>query len=161
MNTSLIPAILAGVLAIVAVILTNHFTRNRDRDADWRKIKLEYYKEFMSALAGNVVGRATSEDIIRFHDALNTIGLVASPLVILAINAFQSEISIENRNRDPARHDQLPTILVRAMRNDISPNGSKGFEALEFRLIAPPPGERQQRPSIINRVPDPCPVAPT
>jgi cellobiose-specific phosphotransferase system component IIC len=141
MNTSLMPAIIAGALAIVAVILTNHFTRKRDRDADWRKIKLEYYNEFMSALAGNVIGRATSEDVTRFHDALHTIGLVASAHVILALKAFQAEISIENKNRDPVRHDPLLTVLVRAMRADNSPRGSKGDEAWEFRLIAPPPGE--------------------
>jgi hypothetical protein len=33
---------------------------SREREADWRKIKLEYYKEFMAALAGNVQVLAAS-----------------------------------------------------------------------------------------------------
>lgn len=141
MSTSWIPAIITGALAIVAVIVTNYFSRKREREADWRKIKLDYYKEFMPALAGNVAGRATAEGIIRFHDAQNTIGLVASSAVMQALNAYQEEISIRNVNRSQVCHDQLLSILVTAMRDDISPGGSNNDRALEFRLIAPPPDE--------------------
>ena len=102
MNTSLMPAIIAGALAIVAVILTNYFTRKRDRDAE---------------------------------------GLVASAHVMLALEAFRAAISIANKHPDPVRHDHLLTVLVRAMRADISPRGLKGDEALEFRLNVPPPGK--------------------
>lgn len=102
MNTSLMPAIVAGALAIVTVIGTNHFTRKRDRAAE---------------------------------------GLVASAHVLLASAIFPAGISIENKNRDLARHDHLRTLLVRAMRADISPPSLIGEEALEFRSNVPPPGK--------------------
>jgi hypothetical protein len=44
-------AAISGTVAIVAVGFTYFLTKRRERDADWRKVRLEYYQEFIAALA--------------------------------------------------------------------------------------------------------------
>ena len=54
--TVLISGACAVVAALGAAVLTQYFGRKRDHEADWRKMKLEHYKEFITALS-RVVGR--------------------------------------------------------------------------------------------------------
>jgi hypothetical protein len=149
MNNVVATAVIPVMVAIVAVILTYVFTLWREREADWRKVKLEFYKEFMIAFARNVEGRATREDIIRYHDALNTIALVASPKVMQALNDISDENSFMNPNRSQFRHDKLLNDPLKAMREDISPRLSRNGELPEFKLRAPPPAEHLPSPSTV------------
>ncbi len=71
-------------------------------------------------------------------DAVNALALVASPVVLDAVNAFQREISYRNSERSDERHDALLGDVIQAMRNDVEPSRVKNPRR-EFRLLAPPP----------------------
>ena len=76
---ALLTGVVTGCLAIVGVILTSYLTRKREHDADWRKTKLEHYREYVAALSGVIEGRsipAAAHE--RYADALNALALVAS-----------------------------------------------------------------------------------
>ncbi len=66
MLVAIISAATAVVVADVAAGLTYLFTKRREREADWRKLKLDYYNEYVSALSGIIEGRGTPEGHIRY-----------------------------------------------------------------------------------------------
>jgi hypothetical protein len=136
MNVALVAAAISGAVSIVLVVVSYLLTKQKERDADWGKIKLELYKDYVNAVAGIVDGRATPESEIRYHDAFNSIGLVASPAVLAAVQAFQAEISPANTGRTQASHHQKYTSMLNALRQDLT--GRKG-SPLDFHMISTRP----------------------
>lgn len=137
--TVAITASISAVTAILAVILTSALTRRREHEADWRKLKLAQYQEFVLALSGIVGGRATDEAQRRYSDAVNGLSLVASSTVLHAQQAFQKEISYINANRDDREHDRLLNCLFLAMRADIQPARAKEDLGISLWLLGVPP----------------------
>jgi hypothetical protein len=135
----LIPAFVSLATAFVVAIVTNFFTKRREREADWRKLKLEQYREYMLALSGVVTGRVTREAQLRYADAVNSMNLVAPQKVLLALQDFQKEISYLNKRRSDERHDKLLSLLVWEMRKDLYSGSSAVPKDFAFRLLAPPP----------------------
>jgi membrane protein implicated in regulation of membrane protease activity len=60
LTVALSASVSAGV-AIISAIITYVLTRKREHRADWRKLKLNQYQEFLLALSGVVRERATPE----------------------------------------------------------------------------------------------------
>jgi hypothetical protein len=75
MDSAVFSTTLSGAVAIVVAALTAGstylLTKKREREADWRKVKLELYREFVEAVAGITEGRMTPESETRYHDAFN------------------------------------------------------------------------------------------
>lgn len=137
-------AVLSGAVAVAAAVvtasLTYALTRKREREADWRKLKLANYTEYVAALSGNVEGRKITPEVqARYTDAVNTMGLVASPDVLKALYAFLDETSYRNLARSRNRHDELLNDLMNSMRQDINASARRQGESLTFRLITDPP----------------------
>jgi hypothetical protein len=135
-------AITAGVSAgsaLISVVITYILTRRREHEADWRKLKLGQYQEFILALSGIVSGRATPESHRRYADAVNSMALIAPPGVLKALRKFQLEISYINNNRSDEHHDQLLDVLLREMRRDIEPNPISVGADFSFHLFGLPP----------------------
>lgn len=133
----LLSGAVTGFLAIVGVAVGAVLTRRREHDADWRKYKLEHYREYMAALSGIVEGRnieATAHE--RYADAVNALMLVASGRVLKALNALLVETSSPQRSRKA--HDRLLDVLLRAMRDDVQPRGGDDSGLPPFRLITVP-----------------------
>ena len=107
MNPILVAAMMSSSAAVLVAIVTYYLTKQKEREADWRKVKLELNREFVEAVAGITEGRITPESEIRYHDAFNTIGLVASPAVLTAVQGFQKEVSPANVARTQATHDVI------------------------------------------------------
>jgi hypothetical protein len=128
-----------SVTAILAVVVTYLLTKRREHEADWRKLKLERYQEFILALSGVVRERATPEAQRRYADAVNSMMLVATSSVLSALKNFQAEISYVNNQRSDERHDELLDVLLRAMREDVHPGRSSTETAYSFRLLGLPP----------------------
>ena len=139
MDSATLAATISGAIPVIVVVLgaglTYFFTKRREREADWRKVKLEYYREYIASVAGMVEGRATPESHLRYTDAVNTIPLVASPSVLKAIYAYEDEISVRNTERSDSRHDELLNRVVHALRQDISDVPDREGEYPAFRLI--------------------------
>ena len=147
--TAAITAGVAAISAIAGVIITFVLTRRREHEADWRKLKLGQYQEFVLALSGIVRGRATPEAHSHYADAVNSMSLVGTIEVLTALRKFQDEIAWVNQNnrKTDDRHDELLAQLLRAMRKDINPQRSRGDEAYPFRLLGlPPEATRSEAP---------------
>jgi len=129
-------AIISASAALFGVWLGNHFTKGREHEADWRKMKLERYREYILALSGNVVERTTVTAQERYSDAANSLQMVAPPKVLQALDAFLRFNAHRKPDENTQRHDQLLNDLVNSMRQDIQP-AFKGKE-IQFRLIGLP-----------------------
>ena len=126
---------------IIAALFTYLFTRRREHEADWRKLKLAQYQEFVMALSGILEGRATEKAHQRYADAWNGMLLVAPREVLDALDAFQGHITYKNKNRDEGTYGTLQDQLFRVMRKDVYP-GNSGDQNYSFRLIDVPPTDR-------------------
>ena len=119
METVVIPALIALLGSISVAALTYWTTKQREREAEWRKEKLLYYKAFIECMSGIVEGDATPDGHRSFARATNNLMLFASQTVVSALNDFRAEISISNTNRTQAEHDRLLAALLLAIRADI------------------------------------------
>jgi len=137
------PAVLSAALVfvggLIGAVLTYVLTRRKEHEADWRKLKLEQYREFVLALSGVEESRTNPVAQLRYADAINCMMLVAPAPVYRALQAYLDENSFSNANRSRAGHDRHLNSLVRAMRADTDPGGDPGGNTLQFGLRAPPP----------------------
>jgi hypothetical protein len=76
---------------------------------------------------------------VRYHDAFNTIGLVASPAVLAAVQRFQAEISPVNTVRSQTSHDEKYTAMVNALRQDLAGRRWRKGDDLNFYMISTRP----------------------
>jgi hypothetical protein len=112
---SSLPTMLGGLLIAAA---TYWFTKKKEREAEWRKEKLAYYKTFVESLSG-IVGTDTTDDGQRsFTKASNNLLLFAPQSVIQSLEAFRKGIRVSN-NLSNEEHDKLLTELFLAIRRDI------------------------------------------
>jgi len=79
------------VWSVLLAGITYWFTKQRERDAELRKEKLEHYKDFVASLSGIISGEATAESQRAFALASYKIMLVAPQRIIEALRGFQQE----------------------------------------------------------------------
>jgi hypothetical protein len=141
-NAAIVVAIISAAAGLLASALTFSLTKKKEREAEWRKQKLEHYKEMMAALNG-VVGSPLSTDAkIRFANAANNIFLVGAPTVLVALRAFLDETATSNKNRSSDEcHDRLLTELMFAIRDDLGIEPNKPISGYTFRLWSGQPRE--------------------
>jgi len=149
MNGTLFTVLVSGMLSVVAalgaVALTQYLGRKRDHEADWRKMKLEHYKEYIAALS-RVVGRDLDANAQRrYADAANSLTLVAPSDVLTALYSFQDGISYSNQSRDSTRNELMLSLLLRNMREDCHPKAPKDKAEFLFRMLDVPPGYQDER----------------
>lgn len=128
MDTAIVTALIALFGSVLVAALTYWSTKLREREAEWRKEKLAYYKTFIESLSGIVEGDSSPDGHKSFAKATNNLLLFAPHTVIRALNEFRNEISISNKNRTQEEHDRLLAVLLDAMRRDIgvSPEDAPG-----------------------------------
>jgi hypothetical protein len=119
METAILVAVISAAASIVGASLSFYFAKKKDQEADWRKIKFEHYREFMTALSNIVGSDSTPEGQRRFTHAGNTVQLIASKSVIVRLIEFREAIAISNRQRTQEMHDELLSKLVREFRADL------------------------------------------
>ncbi|MBO9574862.1 MAG: hypothetical protein J7494_03915 [Sphingobium sp.] len=134
MNGTIIVAIITVGGSIFAAAITSYLTKAKDREAEWRSQKLAHYKRFMTALSAIVGPTPTTEEKVTFADAANDIFLVGSPDVLVALRGYLDETAESNTNKTVDRHDELLTILIFAIREDLGRKPNKPDEPFEFRL---------------------------
>jgi hypothetical protein len=111
----------AATLVAVAV-LTYLLTKRKERETDWRKVKLDLYREYVLALPGVVKQNKTSEDQVKYGDAANSLTLVASPAVLKTLYAFRARLN----------------QLLNALRQDLYPSARRDRGDLAFRFFSSP-----------------------
>jgi hypothetical protein len=148
LNVALLAAAISGVVSVFALVVSYYLTKRREREGDCRKVKLDLYREYINAVAAIVEGRMTPESESRYHNAFNTIGLVASPAVLAAIQVFQAEISPTNYTRTQGSHDEKYSAMVSPLRQDLMGRRRGEGDPLNFYMIStrPWPG----RPTVLE-----------
>jgi hypothetical protein len=138
MEASLVVAIISAATAITVAALSYSFARRREREADWRRLKLDHYKEYVSALSGIVGTRESPTSQARYADARNALRLVAPPEVLRALKAFQDEIAHSNVDYTLDGQQARLNVLIREIRRDVQPTPPDDGDA-KFELGIPPP----------------------
>lgn len=141
METAIVTALIALLGSITVAAITYWSTKSREREAEWRKEKLVYYKVFIESLSGIVEGDASPEGHRSFAKATNNLLLFAPQAVIVTLNDFRHEISVSNAHRTQDDHDRLLAALLLAIRRDIGV--SPEDESSTFRPILWASGARQ------------------
>jgi hypothetical protein len=134
MDTPVFVALISATASIVVAAVTFFLTKRKEREAEWRKQKLEHYREFLDALSGTVGSDSTPEGQRRWARATNTIGLVASQEVLLSLRHFQDAIAISNPNPSLEAHDRALNQLMLAIRADLEITPKDNPETFSFRL---------------------------
>jgi hypothetical protein len=134
MSASIWVAVIGAFAGLLTAALTYAVTKQREREADWRKLKLEMYREFTTAMAGMAEGDATSEDKMRFNVASNSLHLIASNNAIDALDAFRREISASNQNRSQEAHDRLLSRLYWEIRRDLGDVPTEDPDSFKVKL---------------------------
>src|SRR5256885_17073604 len=77
MGTSVIIVAISSMTAIIVAALTYYTTKQREREAEWRKEKVAHYKDFFAALA-ETIGPHVSDDAraIASHSILSDYSLL-------------------------------------------------------------------------------------
>ncbi len=128
METAIITALITFLGGVVVASITFWLTKQKEREAEWRKEKLAYYKSLIESLSGIVDGDSSPDGQRSFAKATNNILLFAPQSVIGALNEFRQEIRVSNSKRTLEEHDRLLAILLLAIRRDIgvSPEDDPG-----------------------------------
>lgn len=138
MEGSVLVAVISSGAALAVAAMTYAFNKKREREAEWRKVKLEHYREYMAALSGVVGHRSNDQAQTRYSDAVNTMALVAPPGVLRALYAFQKEIRMSNANKSQVDHDKRLSDLLREIRQDVHPERPDDT-GIDFMLMDAPP----------------------
>ncbi|WP_155416843.1 hypothetical protein [Chromobacterium violaceum] len=121
MNSQIYAAIITLFGGILISAMTYWFSKQRELEAESRKEKLIYYKEFVESLSGVIQGESSAEGHQRYAKATNNLNLFAPQPVLVAVNNFREENSISNRkNWTQERHDELLTLMLSQIRSDIN-----------------------------------------
>jgi len=113
------------------------FNKRSEREGQWRKLKLDHYKEYISALSGVVSRRSTAGSQARYADAVNLMTLVAPPVVCVHYTNFRTRLGKAMRRSPQQRHNELLTTLLREIRRDVHPKAPRDA-GMVFRLMNVP-----------------------
>ena len=119
METAIATALIAFLGSLMVAVLTYWFTKQREREAEWRKEKLAHYKAFIESFSGIIEGDSSPEGHKSFAKATNNLLLFAPQSVIAALNEFRHGIRVSNMNRTQQEHDRLLAALLLAIRRDV------------------------------------------
>jgi hypothetical protein len=134
MDTPILVAVISASASIAVAAVTFFLTKRKEREAEWRKQKLDHYREFLDALSGTVGTDSTPEAQRRWARAANTIGLVASQRVLEALWKFQDSIARSNPNPSIEDHDRKLNQLMLAIRTDLGVTPADDPSHFSFRL---------------------------
>jgi len=119
MEPAIATALIAFLGSLLVAVLTYWFTKQRERDSEWRKEKLTHYKAFIESFSGIIEGDSSPDGHKSFAKATNNLLLFAPQSVIAALNEFRHEIRASNMNRTQQEHDRLLAALLLTIRRDI------------------------------------------
>jgi hypothetical protein len=124
MDTSVIVAVISTAAGVTVASLSYYFSKKKEREADWRKYKYEQYKEFMVSISGIVAGDSTPDGNRAFARSCNTLHLIGSKGVLVALHAYQDEVASSNPSHSAAKESELLSKLVWEVRKDIEIPGT-------------------------------------
>jgi len=137
MGASVIIVAISSMTAIIVAALTYYTTKQREREAEWRKEKLAHYKDYFAALAETIGPHVSDDARARYCIAFNTVGLFASQDVIKCLHAYQEITRLPYAEVQVGEHDKRLTNLVLAVRGDLRLRPVDDIGTFSFHMIAP------------------------
>lgn len=128
---------ISSLTAIIIAALTYYTTKQREREAEWRKEILAHYKDYFAALAETIGPDVSHEARARYCVAFNTVGLFASQDVIKRLHAYQEITRLPYAEVSRDEHDRCLTDLVLAVRRDLKLRPEDDASTFSFHMIAP------------------------
>lgn len=123
MNTTIIVALIATLTAIVTAIITNFLSKRNTLEFEERKLKEQYYLEFIHALSENMNNLESSDATIRYNHAFNNLVIIANSTVLLTLYEFTDLLINRIKNNYimdyDIRYTNAITKLVKEMRIDL------------------------------------------
>jgi phage gp36-like protein len=120
MEIKLVETVLTGAVALAIPSVSYFLTKRNELKVAKRNLKLSQYQEFMDALSDILDREATDEGHQRFGRATNTLQLVASNEVIVALHTYREETGSLNKNRNEEKIEQVFSRLVWEIRKDLN-----------------------------------------
>jgi hypothetical protein len=135
MSAEILTASISVTGALLAAATGYYFTKKRERDAEWRKEKLENYKTFVSSLSRVIESGFSPEGRMQFAIACNDLLLFAPRPVISALKAYQEETADSHVDQfSRQKHDELLSKLFYEMRADIGVKPKDDHATFAIRL---------------------------
>lgn len=123
MNSTIIVALIATFTAIITAIITDFLNKRSRLKFEERKLKEQYYLEFIHALSENMNNLESTEATIKYNHAFNNLAIIASPEVLLSLyelaNLMINHIKNNNVSDYENKYTKLFTVLVKEMRSDL------------------------------------------
>jgi len=130
-------AIISGLLAILAAIITHYLTKRRELEIREAEYKLERYKDFLASLAGVGSGYKTYDAHVHFTNAANTLNLIASKKVLEAVYELVDYVQThKGENYNISEQNKILNKLILEIRRDLHPRTLKDFKQFEFHFFS-------------------------
>ncbi|MGD0094983.1 MAG: hypothetical protein ABSB60_00715 [Terracidiphilus sp.] len=134
MDTTIVVSVIAAASGVIVAAVSFLLTKKREREADWRKYKYEQYKEFVVSISGIVAGDSTPEGNRAFARACNTLHLIGSKGVLVALHAYQDEVAPSNPSHSATKESAMLSKLVWEVRKDIEIPGTRQSSDFSVQL---------------------------
>jgi hypothetical protein len=128
MNDAMLAAAISGSVSLTVAIVGYYLTRRKEREADWRKMKFEIYKEYVSALSQQLNNMESSE--VRYLEACNSLTLVAPSVIVSAVQTFNNIFF----GKDSGDLGKAIQKLLSALREDVHGRRRTGHQHLSLTL---------------------------
>lgn len=127
------------VLAVIAICATYLHIHHRERKLIRERHKLKVYQEFFHAVTDlNTAGPEPEKQHrakMRLAYILDNMNLVAGPYVLMSTNDFLDFLNeCADGDCDVLKELNILNAIVRDMRDELDPKGSKGLDESEFRF---------------------------
>jgi hypothetical protein len=119
MNTEIVVAIISAFVTIMALIGSNYLTKKNQLKFDERKLKEEYYTNYIKALSENVLSTDFNKARDSLSDAQNRLILVGSSEVVRNLMIFHDAVKPSANELSGEEHDKLLSELIKSMRKDL------------------------------------------
>lgn len=141
MSTEIIVAIVGAFVTILTAIVTNYLTKRNQLKFEERKLKEEYYTNYVKAISNNVLMK---DEHAELDDAQNRLILVGSSDVVRILMQFHDKIKLSAPPLSGKEHDRILTDLIKAMRADLygTTKINDGYPTIHLSGIRPHGKER-------------------
>lgn len=125
-DATIISALIATFTAIVISIISNDLSKKNTLKFEERKLKQQYYIEYIQALSENMNNLDSDEATIRSNHAFNNLIIIASPKVVAALYEYNNlqinHLKYHNVENYPEKFTCALTKIVQTIRVDLYGN---------------------------------------
>ncbi len=137
--------IIASISLIASVLtasLSYYFAKKHERLSNERRLKEEFYRQFIEALNDVVIDSNDNNSQVRLSKAFNSLLLISSADVIQRLMDFHDFLRTDVAQKSPVprdskewliKHDDILNELIKAMRIDLF--GAKKYSGRDFPRV--------------------------